>query len=188
MKKVGAYFLLCLIVSVSLLSCNQQPATDKNNPFFAEYNTPFNVPPFEKIKAEHYVPAFERGMAEGREDLKKIIANTEKPDFKNTIDPLDRMGELLTKVSYVFFGITSANTNDSLQKIEVDISPKLSEYRDEMFLNAELFKKVKSIYDDQANLSLDDEQKFLLENLYKSFVRNGALLSPADQDTLKTLN
>ena len=98
------------------------------------------------------------------------------------------MGELLTKVSYAFFGVSSANTNDSLQKIEVEVSPKLSQYRDELFLNPDLFKRVKSIYDNQSKFNLDSEQKFLLENLYKSFVRNGALLSQADQDTLKELN
>src|SRR5450759_3639714 len=93
------------------------------------------------------------------------------------------MGKLLTKVSAVFFSQTSANTDDSLQKIEIEISPKLSAYRDEIFLNPVLFKKVKSIYENQTKFNLDDEQKFLLENLYKSFVRNGANLSVTDQDT-----
>ena len=161
---------------------------DKSNPFFSQFDTPFNVPPFEKIMAKHYIPAFEKGMDEGRKGLEKILNNTEEPTFQNTIDPLDSLGSLLTRVSAVFFSQTSANTNDSLQKIEVEISPKLSEYRDEIFLNPLLFKRVKSIYENRDNFKLDDEQKFILENLYKNFVRNGALLGAAEQDTLKKLN
>jgi peptidyl-dipeptidase Dcp len=138
--------------------------------------------------ARHYNPAFEKGMAEGRRDLEKILQNKEEATFQNTIEPLDTMGKLLTKVSSVFFAQTSAYTNDSLQKIEMELTPKLSEYRDEIFLNPVLFQRVKTIYEKQADASLNDEQKFLLENLYKSFVRNGALLKDADHDSLKKLN
>lgn len=189
MKRVCSKLLISALVLVSLIGCKQQMVVvEKTNPFFTAYNTPFDVPPFEKIMAKHYMPAFEKGMAEGREDLKKILVNTSEATFQNTIDPLDKMGELLTKVSYVFNGVSSANTNDSLQKIEIEISPKLSEFRDEISLNPVLFKRVKFIYDNQAKFQLDDEQKFLLENLYKNFVRNGSLLSATDQDTLKSLN
>lgn len=189
MKRVCSKLLTSALVLVSLIACKQQMAVvDKTNPFFTAYNTPFDVPPFEKIMAKHYMPAFEKGMAEGRKDFKKILDNTSEATFQNTIDPLDKMGELLTKVSYVFNGVSSANTNDSLQKIEIEISPKLSEFRDEISLNPVLFKRVKFIYDNQAKFQLDDEQKFLLENLYKNFVRNGSLLSVTDQDTLKRLN
>lgn len=187
MNRSGKNILGAFII-LTLMSCNKQPATDKSNPFFADFETPFGVPSFEKIKIKHYMPAFEQGMNEGREDLKKIIENQKEPDFKNTIVSLDNMGKLLTRVSYVFFGLSSANTNDSLQLLEMEISPKLSQYRDELFLNSDLFKRIKTIYDNQSDADLDDEQKFLLENLYKSFVRNGALLSAADQDTLKVLN
>jgi peptidyl-dipeptidase Dcp len=188
MKKIVRSVLLIALVTLSIASCKRQPAVDNSNPFFSAYNTPFDVPPFEKIKARHYMPAFEKGIAEGREDLKKIIENKEAPTFSNTIEKLDNMAELLNRVSYVFFGLTSANTNDSLQNIEVEISPKLSEFNDEIYLNADLFKKVKAVYENQAQFNLDDEQKFILENIYKEFVRNGALLSPADQDSLKVLN
>ena len=190
MKNAYKMLLMCLLIGMTIAGCKNTPVAkvDTGNPFFTAYNTPFDVPPFEKIMARNYMPAFEKGMAEGRKDLEKIIQNKEEPAFPNTIDPLDKMGDLLTKVSAVFFSQTSANTNDSLQKIEVEISPKLSEYRDEIMLNPVLFQKVKSIYDNQAKFKLDDEQKFLLENLYKSFVRNGALLSAPDQDTLRKLN
>jgi peptidyl-dipeptidase Dcp len=173
---------------ITLGSCKNQPAADKNNPFFSEFNTPFNVPPFEKIKAKHYVPAFEKGMTEGRENIDRIIKSKEEPTFTNTVESLDKSLDLLTKVSSVFFAQTSANTNDSLQKIEVEISPRLAAFRDEINLNPELFKRVKFVYDGQSKSKLNPEQQFLLENLYKGFVRNGANLNKQDQDTLKKLN
>jgi peptidyl-dipeptidase Dcp len=171
-----------------MLSCKPAPKVETSNPFFNAYNTPFDVPPFNKIMAGHYVPAFERGMAEGKAGLAKILQNSGEPTFENTINQLDTLGKLLTNVSAVFFAQTSANTNDTLQQIEMEMSPKLSVYRDEILLNPVLFEKIKSIYENQAKFNLDDEQKFLLENLYKNFVRNGALLSATDQDTLKKLN
>ncbi len=176
------------LICVFLAGCKSKPAVVADNPFFKPYNTPFDVPPFEKIMAKHYMPAFEKGIEEGKNDLEKILQNKEEPTFLNTIYPLDTMGKLLTKVSYVFFAQSSANTNDSLQKIEMDISPKLSEYRDGILLDPVLFQKIKSIYGNQAKFNLEDEEKFLLENLYKSFVRNGAMLAGADRDTLKKLN
>ena len=181
-------FLISGLISMSLVGCKNQPQVDKSNPFFTTYNTPFDVPPFEKIMAKHYMPAFEKGMADGRTELEALLKSNDEPTFNNTIVPFDNEGELLTKVSSVFFSQTSANTNDSLQKIEVEISPLLSTYRDEILLNPVLFKKVKSVYDNQAKFGLNPEQKFLLENLYKGFVRNGANLNMKDQDTLKVLN
>jgi peptidyl-dipeptidase Dcp len=186
--KTFSYLLLLITLTFAVSGCKPKPQADMNNPFFKAFDTPFGVPPFDKIQAKHYIPAFEQGMTEGRADLKKILAGTEAPTFQNTIEPLDTMGSLLTRVSSVFFSQSSANTNDSLQKIEVEVSPKLSEYRDEIMLNPELFKRVKIIYDNIGNSNLDNEQKFILENLYRNFVRNGALLSAADQDTLKKLN
>jgi peptidyl-dipeptidase Dcp len=188
MKKAIRILFYSGIASALLISCKPQPVADQSNPFFSDYNTPFNVPPFEKIMAKHYMPAFEQGMEEGRADLKKIIENKETPNFENTIEAYSRMGELLNKVSYVFGGLTDANTNDSLQKIEVEISPKLSQYSDEISLNQDLFNRVKSIYDNQGKLDLTAEQKFILENFYKGLVRRGALLSEAQKDTLKSLN
>jgi peptidyl-dipeptidase Dcp len=159
-----------------------------SNPFFSEFKTPFNVPPFEKIQARHYMPAFEKGMADGRKEIEAIVKNTLEPTFENTIEAIDKSGDLLTNVSSVFFAQTSANTNDSLQKIEMDVSPKLAAYGDEIRLNPDLFKRIKSVYDNQAKFDLNPEQKFLLENLYKEFVRNGAKLNKQDQDTLKKIN
>ncbi len=188
MKEIYKNLLICGLACLPIVSCNKKAMVDEINPFFAPYNTPFDAPPFDKIKAEHYMPAFEKGMTQGKAGLEKILQNSEEPTFLNTIYPLDTLGKLLTNVSAVFFGQSAANTSDSLQQIEMEITPKLSVYRDEIFLNPVLFQKVKSIFENQAKFNLDDEQIFLLENLYKNFVRNGALLSASDQDTLKKLN
>jgi len=169
-------------------SCKNEPAVDKANPFFSEFNTPFSIPPFEKIMARHYMPAFEKGMADGRKEIEKIIKNREEPTFENTIEALDKTGDLLTTVSLVFYGQSNSNTNDSLQAIEVEISPKLAAYNDEIRLNPDLFKKVKYVYDNQAKYNLNSEQEYILENLYKGFVRNGANLNKQDQDSLKKVN
>jgi peptidyl-dipeptidase Dcp len=190
MKKNYKLLLISGLITAALSGCKTAPVTvvDKSNPFFTAYNTPFNVPPFEKIMAKHYMPAFNKGMEDGRKDIMAISAMTDKPTFANTIEAFDKAGQLLTDVSAVFFSQTAANTNDSLQKIEVEVSPLLSSYRDEILLNANLFKRVKSVYENQAEFNLTAEQKFLLENLYKSFIRNGANLNKQDQDTLKILN
>jgi peptidyl-dipeptidase Dcp len=188
MKTLYKMLLISGIVNLAITSCKNQPEVDKSNPFFATYNTPFDVPPFEKIKAKHYMPAFEKGMSEGKAEIDALLKSKSKPTFKNTILAFDNTGDLLSKVSQVFFSQAAANTNDSLQKIEMEISPLLSAYRDDILLNPELFLRVKSVFDNQAKFKLNPEQKFLLENLYKGFVRNGANLNKQDQDTLKVLN
>ncbi len=180
--------LISGMVNLAITSCKNQPEVDKSNPFFAAYNTPFDVPPFEKIMAKHYMSAFEKGMSEGKAEIEALLKSKSKPTFKNTILVFDNTGDLLSKVSKVFFAQAAANTNDSLQKIEMEISPLLSAYSDEILLNPELFSRVKSVFGNQAKFKLNPEQKFLLENLYKGFVRNGANLNKQDQDTLKVLN
>ncbi len=159
-----------------------------NNPFFSEYKTPFQVPPFDKIMAKDYMPAFEKGMEDGRAEIKAITGNKEEPSFANTIEAMDKSGDLLTRVSAVFFAQTSANTNDSLQNIEIEVSPKLSAFNDEIRLNPDLFKRVKSVYENKSKFNLTPEQDYILENIYKNFVRNGANLNKQDQDTLKKIN
>ncbi len=190
MKKLFKTLLICGFICLAIAGCKSKPVTEvkNSNPFFAAYNTPFDVPPFEKIMAKHYMPAFVKGMADGREEIKSISNNTSIPTFQNTIEALDKAGELLTKVSSVFFSQTSANTNDSLQKVEVGVSPLISTYRDEILLDSALFRRIKTLFDGKDKLSLNPEQDYMLVNLYKSFVRNGALLKGADQDSLKKLN
>lgn len=173
---------------MTLPSCKNKKQSDMTNPFFSEYNTPFDVPPFEKIMAKHYLPAFEKGMAEGRKEIEKLVRNSEEPTYENTIEALDRSGELLQKVSSVFLAQVEANTSDSLQSIEVEISPELAAYKDEIRLNAGLFTRIKHVYDNQSKFNLNPEQAFLLESQYREFVRNGANLDRQDQDTLKKIN
>ena len=188
MKNIIKIFILTGSFIIALSACNNEPEVDLNNPFFKEFNTPFNVPPFEKIMAKHYMPAFEKGMEDCRTDIERIINSKQEPSYENTIAALDEAGSMLVKVNAVFYSQSQANTNDSLQKIEVMVSPKLSAFQDEVRLNAGLFRRVKSVYENQSKLNLTDEQKFLLENIYKGFIRTGANLNKQDQDTLKALN
>jgi peptidyl-dipeptidase Dcp len=188
MRSIFIVLLVTLIIGLGLMSCKTQPEADMSNPFFSEYNTPFNVPPFDRIKAKHYLPAFEKGIEEGRRDIEKIVASKEKPTFENTIELYDKAGDLISRVMMVFAAQTSANTNDSLQSIQMEISPKYAGYQDEIILNAGLFQRIKSVYDNQSEFNLNPEQKFNLENLYKKFVRSGANLNKPDQDSLKALN
>ena len=188
MKAILNLIFISSILLIAVSSCKNEQNIDMSNPFFSEYNTPFGVPPFEKINPHHYMPAFEQGMNDARKELKEILSVKGEPTFANTIEAYDRMGKLLMNVASVFFSQTSANTNDSLQKVEMDVSPKLAAFQDEINLNPGLFTKVKSVYENQAKFNLTDDQKFILENIYKGFIRNGANLNRQDQDTLKVLN
>jgi len=176
--------IAALIAAVSCTTQKKEPV----NPFFAEWKTPFGVPPFDQIKNEDYLPAIDSAIALARTEINAITSSTDAPTFANTIAAYDLAGQLLNKVAYVFSAQTSANTNDTLEALQEQVAPKISAFSDEVLLNAGLFSKVKAVYDNMANEKLTDEEKFLLENLYKSFVRNGALLSPADQEILKKLN
>jgi peptidyl-dipeptidase Dcp len=187
MKKF-IYLMTILGAAFFYLTGCKNTGINNDNPLLKEFDTPYEVPPFEIIKPVHYLPAFEKGIEEARKDIELLLNDKKEPDFENTIVPYDKGGELLSRVSLVFFAQASANTSDSLQKIEVEISPKLSAFQDEVRLNPELFKRIKSVYENQTKFNLTEEQTFILENLYKSFVRNGANLNKIQQDTLKKLN
>ncbi len=158
------------------------------NPFFTEYTTPFGVPPFDKIEVAHYKPAFEKGMEEQKKEIDAIVNNPEEPTFENTIVALDRSGELLTKVMYAFSGQSSVNTTDEIQALEQELYPVLSAHSDDISLNPALFTRVKVVYDKQASMNLNKEQKKLLEETYKGFVRGGANLDADKQARLRELN
>lgn len=147
------------------------------NPLLKSYNTPFGTIPFDQIKNEHFLPAIKEAIALGKEDIKRITASKEVPDFENTVVALERSGELVGSVSSVFFNLNSAETNDEIQKLAREISPLLSEYSNDILLDQELFVKIKTVYDKKDKLSLTPEQNTLLAKTYKSFVRNGANLS-----------
>ncbi|MDR0558991.1 MAG: M3 family metallopeptidase [Prevotellaceae bacterium] len=159
-----------------------------DNPFFNEYKTPFNVPPFEAIKTEHYVPAFEAGMANQIANIDIIINQKAKPTFINTIEALENSRELLTKVQTVFSNLTSANTNKELEEINKQISPVLSKHSDDIYMNKCLFTRVKAVYDNQSSFKLNEEQAKLLEKTYKAFIRNGINLDGDKQARLRKIN
>ena len=179
---------MSVVVTNILTSCTGGEDQEKSNPLLNDFNTPFNVPPFDKIKVAHFMPAFQSSLTDARNELKAITENKEEPTFENTIVALDNMGEKFKRTAAVFLELTSSNTGDSLQAVEVEVAPILAGFRDEVNLNPELFGRIKSVYENQEKFNLNEEQKFILENLYKGFVRNGANLSGADQDTLRELN
>ncbi len=158
------------------------------NPLLAEWDTPFGAPPFEKIQPEHYMPAFVKGMEEQKAEIEAIVKNEEAPNFENTIAALDQSGSLLNKVSYVFFGQSSANTNDTLQEVKTEVMPLLTQHGDDISMNAELFARVKAVYETMDSTVLDKEQMKLTEETYKDFVRGGANLDAEGQAKLRELN
>lgn len=179
---------LFLILFPFVIIISQGNDEKMNNPFFNEYNTPFQVPPFHLIENEHFMPAFIEGMKQQQDEINSIIDNNEKPTFENTIVEIERSGSLLDKVSKVFYNLNSSNTSDEIQKISRELSPLLSKHNDDIMLNEKLFERIKSIYNEKDNLDLNLEQNRLLERYYKNFVRRGANLSEEDKDKLRKIN
>ena len=184
--------LMAAGLAVVLGACSSSKKSDvaetTPNPFFTEYTTPFGVPPFDKIEVAHYKPAFLKGMEEHKKEIDTIVNNTEEPTFENTIVALDQSGELLNKVLYAFGGQSSVNTTDEIQELEQELYPLFSAHSDDISLNPALFARVKAVYDNQASLGLNKEQKKLLEETYKGFVRGGANLDADNQAKLRELN
>lgn len=158
------------------------------NPFYQASTLPFQMPPFDKIKNEHFVPALQRGMDEHRAEIDAIANNKATPDFENTIVALDKSGALLSRVGAVFSNLSTANTNDELQKIQRDFAPKFAAHQDAIVLNEALFKRVETIYQARENLGLSAEDKRLVERNYTDFVRAGAKLQGEQREQLKVLN
>ena len=170
-------------------ACGQQKATT-DNPFLTEFNTPYGTPPFDKIKVEHYEPAFLAGIEQQNKEIKAIVENTAEPTFENTIVALDNSGEILARVSGVFFALTEADTNDELAALEAKIAPMLSEHSDNIYLNQDLYKRVAALHDQEkaGELELTTEQHYLLDKYYKGFVRSGAALDMEKQNKLREIN
>lgn len=161
---------------------------DTGNPFLSEYATPFGVPPFDKIKLEHYKPALLQGMEEEKKEIEAICNNPEEPTFENTIVAMDQSGALLRQVRTVFGGQNSVNSNEEMEALSREMSPLFSKHSDDIRLNPVLFARVKSVYDRRESLGLNKEQAKLLEETYKSFVRGGANLPEDKQAQLRQLN
>ena len=176
-------------VLTMLLASTVLAATAATNPFFdyKNWKTPHGTYPFNEIHAEHYMPAFEEAMRQGLKDIDNIVNNPAAPTFANTIEAYEASGEMLTVVAGCFYNLTSAETNDTLQQIEMELSPKLSEYSATIRLNEGLFQRIKTVYDQRNNLKLNKAQRKLLEDIYESFANNGANLSPEDKQTYREL-
>jgi peptidyl-dipeptidase Dcp len=181
MKKV-----LMLTLSAGLLfgvfSCKEK------NPLLTDYNTPFNVPPFDKIMVEHFEPAFVEAMNQQKIEIEAIISNPDEPTFENTIIALEYSGELLTNVADVFYPLTSANTNPQMQEVAQKLAPMFSRHSDDINLNPDLFKKIKTVYDKREELDLNPEQQMLLNKIYDGFVRGGANLEQEKQARFREIN
>lgn len=176
-------------MSCMVCACGQQ-AADTGNPFLSEFETPYGTPDFDRIKVEHYEPAFLKGIEQQNGEIKAIVENPEEPSFENTIVALDNSGEILARVSGVFFALTEADTNDEMMALEAKIAPMLSEHSDNIFLNQELYKRVAAVHaqEEAGKIQLTTEQHYLLDKYYKEFVRSGAGLDAQKQERLREIN
>ena len=178
------FFTPLLVVLLLLAACSPQ----EKNPFYTEWDTPFGIPPFSQIKEEHYMPAMQKGITEHQAEIDIIANSTELPTFENTIVAVEYSGELLDRVTEVFFSLNSAVTNDQMQTIAKEAAPLLSEHNDNIILNDKLFQRVKAVYQQRESLALAPAQDKLLDDYYKRFVRNGADLSDEDKEKLRAIN
>ena len=174
--------LLIAGAALALISCNMK------NPLLTESTAPFGAPEFDKIKNEHYLSAFEQGIAEAKAEIDAIVANQEEPTFENTIEAMEYAGQTLSKVASIFYAVMEAHTDDVKQQIAEQISPMLTEYSMYVSLNNDLFQRVKAVYEKKDELGLDKDQMTLLEDNYKSFVRGGANLSDEDKAAYSKLS
>ena len=184
-----------------LAACNQTPSeptptaeskpaampAPAANPLLTASTLPYQAPPFDLIKDEHYLPAFEQGMSEQLAQIAKIADSAEPPTFENTVEAMERTGETLNRVRRIFQGLVQADTNDARKAIQEEINPKLAAHQDEILLNAKLFARVKAVYDARESLT-DPEQKRLVEVDYDRFIRAGANLSETEKDMMRKFN
>ena len=201
MKRQAAIITIVLgLLWLPAVSCKSEappppPATDaaaaaaaQGNPFFAPYGTPFNVPPFDRIETEHFLPAIEEGIRREQAEIDAIVGNRKAPTFENTVAALDRTGIFLSEVNAVYGALQSALTSKELQALARQTAPMLAAHRDNIALNETLFQRVKAVYDKREKLKLDREELFLLENTYRDFVRAGALLDEGQKARMRELN
>jgi peptidyl-dipeptidase Dcp len=174
------------LILISTLVCIM---TNAENPFFnyKNWDTPHGTYPFNEIKAEHYMPAFEEAMRQGLAEIDAIANNPKAPTFANTIEAYEKSGQMLNVVASCFYNLCSAETNDELQTIELELSPKMSEYSATILLNEKLFERIKAVYEQRDKLKLTKEQAKMLDDIYDGFANNGANLSDADKEKYKEL-
>lgn len=175
-----------LAAGMLFTACNKQDNAD--NPLLQKWDTPFETAPFEKIKPEHYLPAFKAAIEQHDKEIQEIVSNKEAATFDNTIAALEFSGQLLSRIQGVYFNMLAANTSTELQKAQEEIGPLLAHHSDNVSMNADLFKRVKAVWDGKDKQNYTDEQKAVLEKVYKNFVRNGALLDANKQKELRAVN
>ena len=181
---------MTMAIAGTALAAMAAPAGQADNPFFhyKEWKTPHHTYPFNEIRPEHYMPAFEEGMRQGLAEIDAIVNNPDAPTYKNTIEAYEKSGELLSIVAGCFYNLTNSDTNDTLDSIETALTPKMSEYSANIRLNEGLFKRIKAVYDQRNQLHLNTEQQQLLKDIYEGFALNGANLQGADRDTYRELS
>lgn len=184
-KKLIPMIALSVIV---MASCGHNNKQESPNPFLSEYQTPFKVVPFDQIKTEHYMPAFEAGMKEQLEEIDAIVNNEETPTFQNTILPYDKSGETLSRVSSVFFNILECNSDDELLALAEEVMPMLSKHGDAIAMNPKLFERIDYVYQHRNEMGLDDQQIRVVEKYHDDFVRSGAALDAEKQAELSQIN
>jgi len=189
MNRINLMLAAAGIVAVANVAA-AEPASllPASNPFAKASTLPFNYPPFDQIKNEDYKPAFEEGMRQQMVEIEAIANNPKPATFDNTIIAMEKSGQLLNRVSSIFGNLSGANTNDTFEALDRELSPKLAAHSDAIRLNAKLYARIKSLYDKRDKLHLDAESKYLLERYHTDFVRAGAKLSAADKEKLKAYN
>ena len=188
MKHLSLLIVILGIIFWSSCKTIKKDNNLENNPLVQKFNTQFEVPPFDKIKLAHYLPAIEFAIKEQEKEIDEIVNNQEEPTFANTVEALDMSGNLLNKVDLIFNNLLSANTNEEMQNLAKKIAPLISNHSDNILLNAKLFDRTNKVYNNRKNLNLNTEQSTLLEETYKSFVRGGANLNDSDKETLRQIN
>lgn len=176
-----------MIFAATLAGCESNEKS-ADNPFLSEYGTPFGVPPFDKIKNEHFKPAYEEAFKQHNAEIAAIVQNADEPTFENTILAFENSGKLLSRVGTVFGNLNSAHTNDELKALAIELAPVSSAHRDNIALNDTLFSRIKHVWENKDSFDLNDEQLKLLEDTYKGFVRSGANLNPEDKERLREIN
>jgi len=184
MKKLAYSLMLIVLLSIS---CTPKK-NNMENPLLTEFSTPFGVPPFENILPEHYLPAFKEGMKDQKLIIQKIVDNTDKPSFENTIEAFENSSALLDQIGNVFYNITEAETNDELNEISKELAPIMSEHIDDIKLNEKLFSKIKIVAEQKETMNLTTEQLTLLDQTYQNFIRGGANLEDKDKDRFRAIN
>jgi peptidyl-dipeptidase Dcp len=193
MKKILLFSSLAILTIIMACSSDMdqssiQSTVAEDNPFYSPSDLPLEFPPFDRIENAHYLPAFEKGMADQMAEVEDIANKSDSPTFDNTIVALEKSGALLTRVSNVFYAMSSAHTNDDIKAIETEVAPKLSAHQDSILLNKKLYDRVKTLYDNRDELGLDPESKRLVEETHKLFVRAGAALDDQQKQRMKEIN